>query len=81
MTGCEIAVLWNTDSTKALQDAELDIDVEMYEHRVMMFYRIEAISPNLSYGKEYTNIHIAGDSFICPISYKEMKENLKKVDL
>lgn len=81
MTGIQISVLWHSDQSRALQDAELEIDDSLYEHRFVTIYRLDAISPNRSYGKEYTNLHFSGDSMIAPISYDEMRKYLKDITL
>jgi hypothetical protein len=73
----EIEVLWHTDETRPLDELGIDFDFADCEHRLMTFYRIDAISPNLGDGKDYCNIHSGGDKWISPNSYNFVKQALK----
>lgn len=67
MKHIRIDVVWHTDQSRALENLDLDYDVEDCTLRTMIFYKIDAISPTTAYaGKDYTRIFSCGEQFVVP---------------
>ena len=66
----EIECVWQTEETKKLEAAGMPVKPEMYEHRTITFFRIDAVSPyDFDTDYSYTKIHVGNDCWIAPYSY------------
>ena len=70
----KLPILFLTDDICQLEDLGLDFNLSDAEIRETTFYNINAVSPYLENGVNYTSIHANGDGFICPLSVEEVEE-------
>jgi len=74
----ELEVLWHTDKSRELDKLDLDFSEVDLDKRLITFYSIDVISPNLGFPPyEFTNIHSSGDKWICTMPYRKLKEKIK----
>lgn len=76
----ELNILYNTEETQKLAELELDVPIEDSEERIMTFYRIDYIRKYYSKKsgiKEYSVVGVAGDEWICTLTYAELKKKLE----
>ena len=76
--GLQLKCLWNNDETDLLNQLGLPNDVDNYSTREVTFYRIDAISKNIAYGKPFCNVTVGGESWICVEDYDSVKLKIKQ---
>lgn len=75
MTPIHLPILFLSDTDQQLVALGITTDDDCPpEVRQMTFYRIDALSPYYYDDKEYTCIHTASQSFICPKEIGEVEK-------
>lgn len=83
MKSIKLPILFNNETTSALSRAGVDYDLSDCDEKEMVFYSINALSPNpVDVGNyhmaEYTDIHCNGDVFLCPLTVQQVSEIIKE---
>ncbi len=78
-----LPILFNTEETARLSELDINVDINKYDQREVIFYRIDAIAPYMPGGKntEFTTIFASGDEFICTLSMEEVDKLLSRMYL
>ena len=66
-------ILFLTDNTCHLESLGIDFKLIDCDVRETTFYIINAVSPYIEDGTNYTTIHSNGDGFICPLNIEEVE--------
>ena len=74
----ELDVFFHSDESYALKSCGVDYSLDSCDTRKMTFYQINAISPYLEDGQEYSSIHTNGAEYIATIKYGELKKMLNR---
>lgn len=69
----KLPILFNTDSTQNLQDADIDFDLRECEVKTMIFYQINCIAPYFENGIEYCQVYSNGMSFYTTLKINEVE--------
>jgi len=73
-----LPILFNTNSTQSLQDADIDFDLRECEIKEMVFYRINAIAEYIDNEIKYSQIYSNGMSFYCTLKINEVYKLIDK---
>jgi len=68
-----LPILFNTNSTQSLQDADIDFDLRECEIRNMTFYNIDAIADYFENDIEYSQIYYCNTSVYCTLKKNEVE--------
>lgn len=74
MNYIDIEVYVHNESTKLMDSLDMEYDLENADLKTARLYRIDYILPYEKDGKEYTQIHVADNSFITPVAYNDFKK-------
>lgn len=74
----KLPILFNTDSTQSMQNAEIDFDLRLCEVRPMIFFEINALASYFENGIEYSQIWSNGESFYCTLKTYEVEKLIDK---
>jgi ABC-type Zn uptake system ZnuABC Zn-binding protein ZnuA len=69
----KLPILFNTDSTQSLQNADVDFDLRLCEVRNITFYEINAVTQYFENEIEYSQIYANGMSFYSTLTIKEVE--------
>lgn len=74
----KLPILFNTDSTQSMQDADIDFDLRLCEIRMVVFYNIDNISPYFENDIEYTQINSGNMSSYSTLKISEVEQIIDK---
>lgn len=74
----KLPILFNTDSTQSLENADIDFDLRLCEIRPIIFYQINAITKYIENEIEYSQIYSNGTSFYCTLTVEEVEYIIDK---
>jgi hypothetical protein len=69
-------VFCHTESTELMSSVGLDFDWNTLETKKVLFKNIDLAMPVMINGKEYTEIHIGGNSYIAKEHYIDLLKTL-----
>lgn len=75
MEPIELPVLYIPDSAMDLH--RMGIETSEDDEKIVCFYRIDLISPEVDNGRDCTEIFVGGESFMCTIPYEKLKTMIK----
>lgn len=77
----KLPIYFNTDSTQALQNQEIDFDLDICITRIVTFYQITAIVEYFEKDIEYSQIFANGERFYSPLKVKEVEQIIENNQL
>lgn len=72
----ELEIFHHSDETASLKSLGVDYDISECLIIKMAFLKIDAISPYIENGTNYSSIHTNGSEYICNLNYNELKKRL-----
>lgn len=75
----ELPILWNTEETYQLELSGIKVEYHDMKVRMVTFYHIDVIAPNLGYGsKQCCSVYSCGEEWVCSMTYDEVKKEIDK---
>lgn len=72
----KIPIYHHTDDTLGLFDLDIDADFEDMDIRYIYFFNINAVSEYMEDGRQMSQIHSNGTTFICPWNIDKLLKHL-----